>query len=239
VPERKVALVTGAAQGIGLEISRALAARRIQVILSDRNDDRGAEVAARLHAEGAPVVFYRLDVTDLEHVDGVRRRIHREFGRLDILVNNAGINIDRGNILDVQIEAVRRCLEVNTIGMLRLLMAFVPWMKERNYGRVVNLTSEAGGFERMLQADWPSYRISSSASIALTRMCAAETAGTNVLVNCMCPGRTKTGMGLGDGDQGPPLRTVADAADTALWLATLPDDGPSGGFFRDRKPLPW
>jgi NAD(P)-dependent dehydrogenase (short-subunit alcohol dehydrogenase family) len=237
--ERKVALVTGGAQGIGLEISRGLAARGVQVVLSDRNSDRGEEVAARLHAEGAPVLFCPLDVTNLEQIEQARRRLRRDFGRIDVLVNNAGINVDRTSVLAAPIEDLRRTLEVNAIGMLRVLQAFVPWMIERNYGRVVNLAAEAGSLERMTDARAPCYRVASAAAIAITRMVAAETATANVLVNCLCPGWTKTEMGLGDGSGGAPTRTVTEAADTALWLATLPDDGPRGGFFRDRKPLPW
>jgi NAD(P)-dependent dehydrogenase (short-subunit alcohol dehydrogenase family) len=112
-------------------------------------------------------------------------------------------------------------------------------MTERNYGRVVNVAADAGSLERMTDGRAPCYRIASTAALAITRMVAAETADANVLVNCMCPGWTKTEMGLGDGSDGAPTRTVTEAADTALWLATLPDDGPRGGFFRDRKPLPW
>lgn len=235
--DRRVALVTGAGQGIGNEVARELGAVGMHVVLADRNEATLARAVAELESGGAKVSAVRLDVTSVEHVEYAYRHVHRDLGRLDVLVNVAGINADHGTVSDLSLEVARLTFEVNTLGALRLIQRFGPWMRECGYGRIVNFASETASLERMVQSNWPGYRLSKVALVALTRMYAAEFAGTNVLVNALCPGWTRTEMGIADG--GEPPRTVAQAADTAVWLATLPDGGPSGGFFRDRAPLPW
>ena len=157
------------------------------------------------------------------------------YGRTDILINNAGIMIDpRGSrLLDSELKTYRDTLETNAFGPLLITQALLPLMKKRNYGRIVNLSSGRGQLSEM-GSGTPAYRISKTALNALTRIVAAETRGSNILVNSLRPGWVKTDMG---GPYAP--RTVAQGADTAVWLATLPDGGPTGGFFRDRKPIPW
>ena len=157
-----------------------------------------------------------------------------EFGRLDVLVNNAGIAIDQaGFVVDVDLDRVRATLETNTFGAWRMCRAFVPAMRERGYGRVVNVSSGMGGLTEM-GGGWPGYRISKAGLNAITRMIAAAVANENVLVNSACPGWVETDMGGRNA-----RRSVPEGADTIVWLATLPDDGPRGGFFRDRKPIAW
>jgi len=185
--------------------------------------------------EGLAAESVRLDVTDPAQVKAVARDLRDRLGGLDVLVNNAGVLLDPrgGRFLDSRPATYERTLATNLLGPLLLAQAIVPLMIERGYGRIVNLSSGLGQLEEM-GSGTPSYRISKAALNALTRIVAADTRGTGVLVNSMCPGWVRTDMG---GAEAP--RTVAQGADTAVWLATLPGDGPSGGFFRDRKPIRW
>ncbi len=231
----RTALVTGANRGIGFEIARQLARRGLHVIVASRTLTRGRAAVKLMAEEGLAAESVRLDVTDPAQVKGVARDLRDRLGGLDVLVNNAGVLLDPrgGRFLDSRPATYERTLATNLLGPLLLAQAIVPLMIERGYGRIVNLSSGLGQLEEM-GSGTPSYRISKAALNALTRIVAADTRGTGVLVNSMCPGWVRTEMG---GPEAP--RTVAQGADTAVWLATLPGDGPSGGFFRDRKPIRW
>jgi NAD(P)-dependent dehydrogenase (short-subunit alcohol dehydrogenase family) len=161
--------------------------------------------------------------------------VERELGRLDILVNNAGVLIDPKGTRAATADAtvLRDTLETNLIGALFATQACLPLMRARGYGRIVNISSELGQLGSM-GSGTPAYRISKTALNALTRMLAVELSGTNVKVNAMSPGWVRSDMG---GLAAP--RSLDQGADTAVWLATLPDDGPSGGFFKDRMPIAW
>jgi NAD(P)-dependent dehydrogenase (short-subunit alcohol dehydrogenase family) len=173
-------------------------------------------------------------VADDASVERLRASVLDEFGRLDVLVNNAGIAIDAGSsAVDVDLDLVRRTLETNTFGAWRMCRAFAPSMRAQGYGRVVNVSSGMGALTEM-GGGWPGYRLSKAGLNAITRMIASGMHGQNVLVNSACPGWVKTEMG-GAGAH----RSVEQGADTPVWLATLPDDGPRGGFFRDRRPVAW
>ena len=234
MPQR-VAVVTGANRGIGFEICRQLAQRQIHVVLTSRNTAQGRAACITLQDAGLPVTYYKLDVTSARGIKALAAFAAKQFGRVDVLVNNAGIMIDpRGSrFLDSSLQTYRDTLETNVFGPLLLTQALLPLMKQRNYGRIVNLSSGLGQLSDM-GTETPAYRISKTALNALTRLVAAETRGANILVNSMNPGWVKTSMG---GPNAP--RTVAQGADTAVWLATLPDSGPTGGFFRDRKRIAW
>ena len=231
----RIALVTGGNRGIGYEICRQLAAQRLAVVLAARDPGKGRAAAKQLQDEGLQVEFHRLDVTSCRSIRACVAAVAERRGRIDVLVNNAGILIDpRGSrFLDSKLDTYRDTLETNLMGPLQLAQAVLPLMKANRYGRIVNVSSGQGQLTAM-GAGTPAYRISKTAVNALTRILAAECKENNILVNSMCPGWVRTGMG---GDSAP--RTPEEGADTALWLATLPDDGPSGGFFRERKPIPW
>jgi NAD(P)-dependent dehydrogenase (short-subunit alcohol dehydrogenase family) len=173
-----------------------------------------------------------LDVTDPASIDRAAANIATRFGGIDILVNNAAAHYDtweRASNADSRI--IREALETNLFGAWRLAQALAPAMRAKGWGRVVNVSSEAGSLASM-GADTPAYATSKAALNALTRCLAAELRGTGVLVNAVCPGWTATDMGGGG-------RPVSEGAASVVWAVTLPDDGPSGGFFRDGHALPW
>jgi NAD(P)-dependent dehydrogenase (short-subunit alcohol dehydrogenase family) len=231
----RVALVTGGNRGIGFEIARQLAMRGIRVVVGSRDLAKGRAAQARLAAEGLRAEVHPLDVTSEEQVRALAAWIDRHLGRCDILVNNAGLMLDpKGSrALDLEPDVLRRTLEANVLGPVVVTKALVPLMRRHGYGRIVNLSSGLGQLADM-GVGTPAYRISKTALNAFTRTLAAELAGTNIKANAMCPGWVRTDMG------GPhATKSVEEAADTAVWLAMLPDDGPTGGFFRDRQPIPW
>ncbi len=206
----------------------------VEVVLCARDPAKARAASDLLAAEGLTVKPHTLDVTSGESTAAAVEAVENDSGRLDILVNNAGVFLDKdGRAETIDLDRVRLTMETNTYGPILLCQAAVPLMRRQGYGRIVNLASELGSLTDMGSL-YPAYRISKTALIAYTRILAQELSGTGILVNAMCPGWVKTEMG------GPnATREIADSADTALWLATLPGDGPTGGFFKDREPLPW
>lgn len=230
----KIALVTGANRGIGLEVVRQLARKGFLVMLGSRNAKKGERQAKRLRDEGlATIMSLQLDVSNERSIEKAYRFIKKEFGRLDVLVNNAGIFIDSGSTLNAKLDTIRKTFEVNTLAAFRLSQLFLPLMIKNKYGRIVNVSSGMGQLDDMYGGS-PGYRISKTALNAVTRIFAHEAKGKGVLVNSVCPGWVKTDMG------GPEAELpVEKGADTIVWLATLPSKGPTGGFFRQRKRIPW
>jgi len=231
----QVAVVTGGNRGIGFEICRQLAQRGIRVVLTSRDAAKGGTAFKKLRDAGLPVTFHQLDVTSARDITALAAFVTAQFGRVDILINNAAVMIDPhgSRLLDSKLETYRDTLETNVLAPLALTQALLPLMKKQNYGRIVNISSSLGQLSDM-GTGTPAYRISKTALNALTRIVAAETRASNILVNSMSPGWVKTDMG---GPSAP--RSVAQGADTAVWLATLPDGGPTDGFFYDRKPISW
>ena len=231
---KRVALVTGANRGIGLEICRQLGAAGYAVVLTARDAERGAKAVRTLCGEGLDARFHALDVASPGDAAEAAAFVERELGRLDALVNNAAVAIDpEAALATVDLDVVRRTLEINLVGALRCCQAFLPLMRRQEYGRIVNVSSGRGSFSK-LAAGGPSYRISKTALNALTVILADEVREANILVNAMTPGWVRTRLG---GIKAP--RSTAEGAETAVWLATLPDDGPRGRFFRDREDFPW
>jgi NAD(P)-dependent dehydrogenase (short-subunit alcohol dehydrogenase family) len=229
-----VALVTGANRGIGLEVVRQLARLGFSVVLGARDERRGEEAASLLAREGLKVFAGRLDVTDDGSVEDLRRRVEERFGRLDVLVNNAAILYDTWQRAEnANFDTVREAFETNTLGAWRVSKAFLPLLRAGGRGRVVNVSSESGSLASM-GGGTPAYGVSKAALNALTRMLADELRRERVLVNSVCPGWVATEMG---GPNAP--RTPAEGARGVVWAATLPEGGPTGGFFRDGEPLAW
>jgi NAD(P)-dependent dehydrogenase (short-subunit alcohol dehydrogenase family) len=231
-------VVTGANRGIGLEVARHLAARGDTVVLGTRDLDAGQRAAAPLVAAGSDVRARRLEVTDQASIDAVAAELASGAaaggpGRLDVLVNNAAIHYDTWqNAARADLGVVAEALETNLLGAWRCANAFLPLLRASRHGRIVNVSSESGSLTSM-GGGIPAYRVSKAGLNALTRMLAAELRSDGVLVNSVCPGWVATDMG------GPGGRPVAEGAASVVWAVDLPDDGPTGGFFRDGRALPW
>lgn len=232
--EGRVALVTGANRGIGLEVVRQLARRGFTAVLTARDGRKAEEAADGLKGAGLKVVPFRLDVTDGESAREAARFVRERFGRLDVLVNNAAILYDSWQQAEsADLETVRRAFETNTLGPWRVCLAFIPLLREGAHGRVVNVSSESGSLS-LMAGGTPAYSVSKAALNALTRTLAGELRASRVLVNSVCPGWVATEMG---GPEAP--RTPEEGAAGVVWAATLPEGGPTGGFFRDGEPLAW
>lgn len=233
----RVALVTGANRGIGLEIVRQLARQGVLTVLGSRSEAKGRAAASELKAEGLDVAVVELDVADAASARSAVAKVLELLGRLDILVNNAGILKDGpssgASVETISDAVIAETFGTNVLGPLHMTQAALPAMRRNTWGRIVNLSSGMGQLSDM-GGGWPAYRISKTALNALTRVTAAEVAADGIKVNAMCPGWVRTDMGGPDAE-----RTPAQGADTAVWLATLPDDGPTGGYFRDRMPIAW
>jgi NAD(P)-dependent dehydrogenase (short-subunit alcohol dehydrogenase family) len=223
---RPVALVSGANRGLGAEIARQLAEGHGFLVFAGARSPDDIE-------QRETVVPVQLDVTNQAEVDAAVERVESETGRLDALVNNAGVYGDPTGVADYDLDQAHDVLETNLFGAWRLIQAFLPLLRRSEHPRVVNMSSGAGQLSDM-DGGRAAYRVSKTGLNALTRALAADERGSGVLVNTMCPGWVRTDMG---GASAP--KSVEDGADTAVWLATLPDDGPSGSYFRDRKPIPW
>jgi NAD(P)-dependent dehydrogenase (short-subunit alcohol dehydrogenase family) len=228
-----IAVVTGANRGIGLEVVRQLAHQGMTVILGVRDLEKGKAAAEPFLKEKLHVLPRQLDVTDPASIDHLAAQLKAEFGRVDILVNNAGILYDTWeSASNADLNTVQEALDTNLFGPWRMSQVFLPLLRQSQRGRIVNVSSEAGSLASMGNST-PAYSTSKAALNALTRQLAAELKGSGILVNAVCPGWVATEMGGAGG------RPVEDGAASIVWAVMLPDDGPTGGFFRDGKPLPW
>jgi NAD(P)-dependent dehydrogenase (short-subunit alcohol dehydrogenase family) len=231
----KIALVTGANKGIGLEIVRQLAKAGFQVFLTARDRQRGEEASKTLQQDGLSVEFLQLDVADETSIDKLAKELPSQIEHLDVLVNNAGIYLDASNasVLEVEPTLILQTLQTNTLGPLRLTQKLVPLLAKSNAGKVINVSSGGGQLTDM--SDWaPAYSLSKTALNAVTGMMAAALRDKHIVVNSICPGWVRTDMG-GSGAS----RSVQQGADTVTWLATEAPSDLTGKFLRDRKVIPW
>jgi NAD(P)-dependent dehydrogenase (short-subunit alcohol dehydrogenase family) len=225
-----VALVTGAARGIGKEVARQLAERGYRVVLTARDEAKAAAAAEEIAGEVTPLA---LDVADPASVQAMAAAVGRDPGRLDVLVNNAGVVLDGGTAgAEPDFDAIQATLDTNFFGAYRVTAALLPLLRRSEHPRIVNVSSGMGGVAEM--GGWvPGYRVSKAALNAMTRILSTELAGDRFLVNSACPGFVASDMG----SQWGAKKSVPDGAAGVVWLATLPDGGPTGGFFRDGEPV--
>jgi NAD(P)-dependent dehydrogenase (short-subunit alcohol dehydrogenase family) len=229
---QRTAVVTGANRGIGFAIAGQLAKAGMRVIGTSRDAEKG-KVAAQQLSEHGDVVFETLSVDDDASVRAFTKRVLNEYGRVDVLVNNAGVLIDRAfDTLAISPDLMREVFNINTLGPLMLAQAFMPGMLERNYGRIVNVSSRAGQVAEQT-GNWAAYKTTKLALNGITIQLSHLAQGKDVLVNVMCPGWVRTELG---GAEAP--RTPDEGADTAVWLAQLPTGGTTGRFFTDRQEIP-
>jgi NAD(P)-dependent dehydrogenase (short-subunit alcohol dehydrogenase family) len=223
-----ISLVTGANRGIGREVCRQLAGLGHTVVLTARDARAAAEAARAIGAEAL-----RLDVADPASVTHAARWTRERHGKLDVLVNNAAISYDTWQrAVTADLTTVREAAETNLYGPWLMVQEFLPLLRHSDHPRIVNVSSEAASLASM-GGGTPAYSASKVALNALTRMLASELRRDGILVNAVCPGWVATDMG------GPGGRPVAEGAASVVWAATLPDSGPTGGFFRDGRPLSW
>lgn len=242
--EIPVALVTGANRGIGFEVCRQLARRGYAVLLGSRDHEAGETATNTLAREGLTVHALTLDIADAQSVMDAAKHVGAQWGRLTVLVNNAGGFYDADQkTSSADLSVVVDALQTNLLGTWRMCQAFVPLLRQSAPARIVNVSSEAASFvapQGLASAGYgssggglPAYGVSKAALNALTVKLAAELAGSGVLVNAVCPGYTATHPEAVGG------RPVSDGAASVVWAATLESDGPTGGFWRDGKPLSW
>lgn len=235
--DRKIALVTGANRGLGFEIARQLGQAGLTVLLAARTAAKAREAAAKLTAEKLDVRPVELEVTSEAQRAAVAAFIDKEFGRLDVLVNNAGINLEPKRS---GADMFRETYETNVIAPNELTQVLLPLLRKSPAGRIVNQSSVIGSLTTISSdeqaAAWagPAYASSKAALNMLTVLQATRLKGTTVKVNSAHPGWVKTELG---GDNAP--MDVTAGARTAVQLAQVPADGPSGKFFHDGEPLPW
>ncbi|MCW3096186.1 MAG: hypothetical protein JWL77_1804 [Chthonomonadaceae bacterium] len=237
----KVALVTGANKGIGLEIARQLAQRGAVVLIGARDEQRGQEAARALQNEGVDARFLHLNVTDPSTIDAAAQKIEREFGKLDILVNNAAVALDRTPPSQLDMDILRQTYDTNVFGMFAVTKAMLPLVRKAEAGRIVNMSSGLGSLTQTSDTQLPhagvnllAYNSSKSAVNALTVQFANELRDTPIKVNAADPGYVATDLNQHQG-----YRTVQQGATAPVRLATLPADGPTGGYFDEDGVVPW
>jgi len=230
--DQPVALISGGNRGLGRETARQLALQGYHVFLGSRNLEAGRAIAKEL---GGSVEAVELDVTSDTQAARLRGVVERR-GRLDALVNNAGITGSasyRTSILDLDLTDLANVMDVNVTGALRVASAVVPLMRARGTGCIVNVSSGMGQLSDMGKGA-PAYRLSKTALNAFTRVLSQELADTQIKVNAVCPGWVRTDLGGANASL-----AVEEGARGIVWAATLPADGPTGGFFRHGKPIAW
>ncbi len=241
-PSGKVALVTGANKGLGREIARQLGALGMTVLVGARSETRGQQTTKDMRTEGIDARFLQLDVTNNIVIDAAAKSIDEEFGRLDVLVNNAGIMIEgQRPISEVTVEEVRRTYETNVFGVVAVIHAMLPLLRQAPAARIVNMTSELGSLTWLADPNGPevgpdllAYCSSKAALNAVTVLYANELQDTGIKVNAVSPGYCATDLNNHSG-----FRTVEQGAVIAVQLATVDENGPTGAFLNEDGAIPW
>jgi NAD(P)-dependent dehydrogenase (short-subunit alcohol dehydrogenase family) len=241
---KKIALITGANKGIGLETARQLGKKGITVLVGARDLSKGKPAADKLIAEGIDAHVLEIDVSDSASIKAAAAKVERDFGRLDILVNNAGVMIDDRDrpISEQPLENWRRTFDTNVFGLIETTQAFLPLLRKSDAGRIVNLSSILGSIEYHAtkgspvydSKETPAYNVSKAAVNAYTVQLAHELQGSKIKVNAAHPGWVKTEMG---GAEAP--MDIVDGARTSVALATLDENGPNGTYVHMNQALPW
>lgn len=236
---RKVAVVTGANRGLGHALTKALAEDEYKVFMVGRNKIEIDNASAKLQEAGLNVEGFEADVSKGRHVTALSSYVQSQFDHLDLLINNAGVILEPGGresqvtCFTVSPDVVEEAYSINTVGALRMVQAFYDLLKKGRQPRIVNVSTGMAGLKGM-EGGWPAYRMSKVAMNALTAILAVELEGTRIKVNSVDPGWVRTDMG------GPNAsRSIEEGIAGIMWAATLPPDGPTGGFFLDGKQLDW
>jgi NAD(P)-dependent dehydrogenase (short-subunit alcohol dehydrogenase family) len=233
-----VAVVTGASQGVGLEVCRQLAALGYAVVLGSRDPRRGESAAKDIDPEGERVTPAHIEVDNSVNIDQLATWIQRRYGRVDVIVNNAATPPDRWAIAGTtDLSPVAEALDVNLFGAWRVIQALLPLLRSSPRPRIVNVSGESGSIA-LMSGGHPAYSVSKAALNALTRTLAGELYRDGILVNAVCPGTVSAdpahpNRALGSGG------SAAQGAASVVWAVTLPNGGPTGTFTRDGRELPW
>jgi NAD(P)-dependent dehydrogenase (short-subunit alcohol dehydrogenase family) len=230
----KVALVTGGNRGIGYELVKQLAQKGFKVILASRDSEMGHEVAQKLKESNLDVSLLVMDVNNQESIRQAAITVNERYGKLDVLINNAGVYLEENKkLVAMDPSILEKTMATNFFGVYHVIRSFIPLMEKQGYGRIINVSSEYGAMSEMSYPGVGAYKLSKFALNGLTRLVAAEI-NSDIKINAVDPGWVSSDMG---GPSAP--RTPKQAAESIIWLATIGPEGPSGGFFRDGKPIDW
>lgn len=240
--DKKIALITGANKGLGFETARQLANQNVKVLIGARDETRGREAVEKLQNEGFDAEFVLIDVTDEKTLEATAKYVGETYGKIDILVNNAGIAVEYGaNPGEFSMEKIRQTFDTNFFGVIAVTQNFLPLIKKSDSGRIVNVSSGLGSLAQNTDPNWDfsavkplAYNSSKAALNMFTVILAHELKDTKIKVNSADPGYTATDL---NNNSGP--KTVEQGASIIFDLATLPDDGATGGYFDDQGIVPW
>ncbi len=240
--DKKIALITGANKGLGFETARQLAKQNIKVLLGARDETRGREAAEKLQNEGFDAEFVLIDVTNEKTLEAAAKYVEENYGKLDILVNNSGIAVEYGTASgEFSLEKIRQTFDTNFFGVIAVTQNFLPLIKKSESGRIVNVSSGLGSLTQNSDPNWDfsavkpvAYNSSKAALNMFTVILASQLKDAKIKVNAADPGYTATDL---NHNSGP--KTVEQGASIIFDLATLPDDGATGGYFDDQGIVPW
>lgn len=240
--DMSIVLITGAGRkgGLGFETAKQLGEKGFQVILAARKEETLSVLVKELVEQGVEASYVVMDITDEDSVNNAVHIVNEKYGRLDVLINDAARMGAGKSVEEEDIEEIRQTFDTNVIGTWNVTQKFIPLLRKSEHGRIVNVSSGAGSYndpeygflKGAMGIPCSGYGLSKLAVNGLTIKTAKELEKDHILVNAVCPDITDTfGMGYG--------RPVQESAKSVVWAATLPDNGPTGGFFRDGKELPW